>query len=150
MSPTSLAPGRSAVKSRPISELGADALRREGLIDALILTKTSARSTVHRPGYMDYIGILGYDDAGNVVSEQRFLGLYTSSAYTRRPWDIPLVRERFEHAQLRGDHDGACVDGRIRLEHRDGHHPRGQDGRLDWVLRHQSNAHPSASSSARD
>ena len=29
--------------------------------------------------------------------EQRFLGLYTSSAYNRRPWDIPLVRERYEH-----------------------------------------------------
>ena len=86
-----------AVKSRPVSELGADALRREGLIDALILTKTSARSTVHRPGYMDYIGILRYDADGNVTGEQRFVGLYTSSAYTRRPWDIPLVRERFEH-----------------------------------------------------
>jgi len=86
-----------AVKSRPLSELGADALRREGLIDALILTKTSARSTVHRPGYMDYIGVLRYDADGNVTGEQRFVGLYTSSAYTRRPWDIPLVRERFEH-----------------------------------------------------
>ena len=85
------------VKSRPISELGADALRREGLIDPLILTKTSARSTVHRPGYMDYIGILSYDADGNVTGEVRFLGLYTSSAYTRRPWDIPLVRERFAH-----------------------------------------------------
>ena len=29
--------------------------------------------------------------------EQRFLGLYTSSAYNRRPWDIPLVRERHEY-----------------------------------------------------
>ena len=85
------------VKSRPLSELGADALRRAGEVDALILTKTSARSTVHRPGYMDYIGILRYDAKGNVVGEQRFLGLYTSSAYTRRPWDIPLVRERFEY-----------------------------------------------------
>src|SRR5690606_8587736 len=26
-----------------------------------------------------------------------FLGLYTSGAYNRRPWDIPLVRERYEH-----------------------------------------------------
>ncbi|PBS13797.1 glutamate dehydrogenase [Lysobacteraceae bacterium NML93-0792] len=87
----------AAVKSRPLSELGADALRRAGEVDALILTKTSARSTVHRPGYMDYIGILRYDAKGNVIGEQRFVGLYTSSAYTRRPWDIPLVRERFEH-----------------------------------------------------
>jgi glutamate dehydrogenase len=31
------------------------------------------------------------------VAEQRFLGLYTSSAYNRRPWEIPLVRERHEY-----------------------------------------------------
>jgi glutamate dehydrogenase len=46
------------------------------------------------PGYMDYIGVLCFDDAGNAVAEQRFLGLYTSSAYNRRPWEIPLVRQR--------------------------------------------------------
>jgi len=68
-----------------------------GSVDALILTKTNARATVHRPGYMDYIGVLSFDKSGKPVAEQRFLGLYTSSAYHRRPWDIPLVRERFEH-----------------------------------------------------
>jgi glutamate dehydrogenase len=52
---------------------------------------------VHRPGYMDYIGVLAFDKAGKPVGEDRFLGLYTSSAYNRRPWDIPLVRERFDY-----------------------------------------------------
>src|SRR3546814_7036872 len=47
--------------------------------------------------YMDYIGVLDFDDKGKPTGEERFLGLYTSSAYNRRPWDIPLVRERFEH-----------------------------------------------------
>src|SRR3546814_16662390 len=46
---------------------------------------------------MDYIGVLEFDDKGKPTGEERFLGLYTSSAYNRRPWDIPLVRERFEH-----------------------------------------------------
>jgi len=45
---------------------------------------------------MDYIGVLQFDAKGQPVAEQRFLGLYTSSAYHRRPWDIPVVRERFE------------------------------------------------------
>src|SRR3546814_17176829 len=54
----------------------------------------NARATVHRPGYMDYIGVLRFDAKGMPVAEQRFLGLYTSSAYNRRPWEIPLVRER--------------------------------------------------------
>ena len=70
---------------------------QSGSVDALILTKTNARATVHRPGYMDYIGILKFDAKGKPIAEQRFLGLYTSSAYNRRPWEIPLVRERHEY-----------------------------------------------------
>src|SRR3546814_11567965 len=46
---------------------------------------------------MDYIGVLKFDDKGKPTGEERFLGLYISSAYNRRPWDIPLVRERFEY-----------------------------------------------------
>ncbi|MEO8160818.1 MAG: NAD-glutamate dehydrogenase, partial [Arenimonas sp.] len=70
--------------------------------------------TVHRPGYMDYIGVLSFDAAGNAVAEQRFLGLYTSSAYNRRPWEIPLVRQR--HAAVmdasglgEGSHSGKAL-----------------------------------------
>ncbi len=62
--------------------------------DALILTKTNARSTVHRAGYMDYIGVLQFDAAGRTTGERRFIGLFTSSAYSARAWDIPLVRQR--------------------------------------------------------
>src|SRR5690606_13766559 len=47
--------------------------------------------------YMDYIGVLVFDESGRAVAEHRFLGLYTSSAYASRPWTIPLVRERFEY-----------------------------------------------------
>jgi glutamate dehydrogenase len=82
------------VKPRPLKGLAASGLKPGTSIDPLILTKTNSRSTVHRPGYMDYIGVLCFDEAGNAVREQRFLGLYTSSAYNRRPWDIPLVRQR--------------------------------------------------------
>ncbi len=64
--------------------------------DALILTKTNARSTVHRAGYMDYIGVLEFDAAGRTTGERRFIGLFTSSAYSARAWDIPLVRQRHQ------------------------------------------------------
>jgi glutamate dehydrogenase len=80
-------------KPRPVAGLAAE---NKGQAGALILTKTNARSTVHRAGYMDYIGALTYDAQGDAIAEQRFLGLYTSAAYNRRPWDIPLVRERHE------------------------------------------------------
>jgi glutamate dehydrogenase len=88
-------------KPRLLTSLAAHAMPQSGAVDALILTKTNARSTVHRPGYMDYIGVLRFDESGTPVGEQRFLGLYTSSAYNRRPWDIPLVRQRHEYVMQR-------------------------------------------------
>ncbi len=82
--------------------------------DVLILTKTNARATVHRPGYMDYIGVLVYDENGVAVAEQRFLGLYTSGAYNRRPWEIPMVRRRHDQIMERsglsaGSHSGKAL-----------------------------------------
>ncbi|WP_343223396.1 NAD-glutamate dehydrogenase domain-containing protein [Lysobacter sp. KIS68-7] len=88
---------KEAGPPRPLTSLAAHYMPQSGAVDALILTKTNSRATVHRRGYMDYIGVLTFDAKGKPVREQRFLGLYTSSAYNRRPWDIPLVRERYEH-----------------------------------------------------
>ncbi len=88
---------------RSVKSLGAPGQSGGSIGDVLILTKTNARSSVHRPGYMDYIGILRFDENGKPVAEQRFIGLYTSSAYNRRPWDIPLVRQRFEHVMQRSE-----------------------------------------------
>ena len=81
---------------RPLTGLAAADLPPGTTIEPLILTKTNARSTVHRPGYMDYVGVLVFDDKGTAIREQRFLGLYTSSAYNRRPWEIPVLRQRHE------------------------------------------------------
>ncbi|WP_329740477.1 NAD-glutamate dehydrogenase [Dyella sp. A6] len=85
-----------SVAPRSLSSLAATALPQSGAIDAIILTKTNARSHVHRAGNMDYVGVLQFDDAGLPVSEQRFLGLFTSSAYMARPQDVPLVRHKVE------------------------------------------------------
>ncbi len=60
----------------------------------LILSKASLKATVHRPGYLDYIAIKDYDSAGKVVGEKRFLGLFTSAAYSRTPQQIPLLRNK--------------------------------------------------------
>ncbi len=89
--------GRESTRPRKLTTLAAHYMPQSGSVDALILTKTNARATVHRPGYMDYIGVLSFDADGRAIAEQRFIGLYTSSAYTRRPWEIPLVRERHEY-----------------------------------------------------
>jgi glutamate dehydrogenase len=88
--------GHDAGRPRSVKSLPAHSVNRKVGAEALILTKTNARSTVHRPGYMDYIGVLDFDAKGKAVGEKRFVGLYTSSAYNRRPWDIPLVRQRHD------------------------------------------------------
>ncbi len=83
-------------KPRPLDSLAVPSGEMEAAADALILTKTNARSLVHRPGYMDYVGLLQFDARGRPIGERRFVGLFTSSAYNRRPWEIPLVRRKFE------------------------------------------------------
>ena len=60
----------------------------------LIFTKTDARSTVHRRGHMDYVGVLHYDQAGHIIGESRFVGLYTANTYHRSVWEIPFVRRK--------------------------------------------------------
>jgi len=63
----------------------------------LIITKSTRVSTVHRPVHLDYIGIKRYNAAGELIGEWRFLGLYSSLAYSARPSDIPLLRKKVEH-----------------------------------------------------
>jgi glutamate dehydrogenase len=59
-----------------------------------VLTKANARATVHRPGYLDYIGVKRFDAAGKVVGERRFVGLYTSTAYHADPRSVPLLKRK--------------------------------------------------------
>ena len=86
---------------RSLKSLVARDLPQSGSMDAIILTKTNARASVHRPGYMDYIGVLEFNERGIPVAEQRFLGLFTSGAYARRPWEIPLLRHKFDAVMQR-------------------------------------------------
>ncbi|MBA2078022.1 NAD-glutamate dehydrogenase domain-containing protein [Rhodanobacter sp. PCA2] len=81
---------------RSLKTLAASELPQSGSVDAIILTKTNARSRIHRPGYMDYIGVLRFGADGRAASEQRFLGMFTSSAYMARPQDVPLLRHKVE------------------------------------------------------
>ncbi|ART83830.1 NAD-glutamate dehydrogenase [Oceanisphaera profunda] len=57
----------------------------------LILTKTNHQSRVHRPSYIDYIGIKRFDAQGRVIGEDRFIGLYASNVYNLSALDIPLI-----------------------------------------------------------
>jgi len=82
--------------------------------ELLVVTKSTARSTVHRPGYLDYIAVKRFDAKGNVTGEDRFLGLFTSTAYSANPVDIPLLRRKTADVVARaglapGSHAGKAL-----------------------------------------
>ena len=60
----------------------------------LVLAKANSRATVHRPAYLDYVGVKTFDENGEVTGERRFLGLFSSAAYTESVWHVPLLREK--------------------------------------------------------
>jgi glutamate dehydrogenase len=87
---------------RPIANLPPgtrDRLHEKRLLN---LTKATSKASVHRASYMDYIGIKTFDSHGTVTGERRFLGLFTSEAYSRSVTRIPrverIVREVVERA----------------------------------------------------
>lgn len=60
----------------------------------LVLSKANSRATVHRPVHLDYVGVKTFDEHGDVVGERRFLGLFSSAAYTESVTRIPLARQK--------------------------------------------------------
>lgn len=78
-----------AVLSRPIASVSDES--RFNPNAPLIITKANTRSPMHRSGYMDYIGVLRFDENGKIVGEYRIVGLFTSLAYQERIADTPLV-----------------------------------------------------------
>lgn len=78
----------------------------------LMLTKANSRSTVHRPGYLDYIGVKQFDAQGKVTGEKRFVGLYTSTAYHANPDQVPLLRDKVNHVISRAGFQPASHMGK--------------------------------------
>jgi len=67
----------------------------------LVLTKLSAVSRVHRPAHIDYIGVKRVNENGDIIGEDRFIGLYTSAAYNLNPLNIPVLRQKIQAVQER-------------------------------------------------
>lgn len=80
--------------SPSFSRLPADARAKAREHRLLVLTKANSRATVHRPSYLDYVGVKKFDQDGNVVGERRFLGLFSSAAYTESVRRIPVIRRK--------------------------------------------------------
>jgi glutamate dehydrogenase len=99
--------------NRPLSaEFKAFAQRK----DLIIITKANNRSLIHRRVPMDRIGIKRYDDQGNLIGEDRFLGLFTSAAYNRSVRDIPMLRLKAKRTLDRAGLDPHSHNGKALVD----------------------------------
>ncbi len=80
--------------SRSYAELPPQARKIALSKNILIIAKTHTKSTVHHPGYTDYVGVKRFNEKGELIGERRFIGLYTSSAYHSNTKLIPFVRHK--------------------------------------------------------
>ena len=62
--------------------------------ELVIVTKANNRSHIHRPAYMDFIGINRYNAKGKLLGQYCILGLFTSAAYNKNVHEIPLLRDK--------------------------------------------------------
>ena len=82
----------------------------------LIIAKTALRSPVHRRVHMDYVGVKAFDPKGRLIGERRFVGLFTSTAYSQLPSAIPLLRKKIAQVMARSGLPPASHDGKA-LQH---------------------------------
>jgi glutamate dehydrogenase len=80
--------------SEAFSRLPASARAKAREPRLLVLTKANSRATVHRPSYLDYIGVKKFDAEGRVIGERRFLGLFSATAYTESVRRVPVIRRK--------------------------------------------------------
>ncbi|WP_349431456.1 NAD-glutamate dehydrogenase [Methylomarinum sp. Ch1-1] len=81
--------------------ISADAFAKINNAEPLLVTKATSKATVHRPVFMDYIGIKQYGADGELNGEKRFLGLYSSRAYLTELKAIPMVRDKISYVMQR-------------------------------------------------
>jgi glutamate dehydrogenase len=62
----------------------------------LVVAKSTLRSMVHRRTMSDYVGIKRYNAQGEAIGETRFVGLFTSEAFTEPTRNIPMLRRKAE------------------------------------------------------
>ena len=106
-------PESLARSKEPLSKEFSEYARKK---DLLIITKANSRSMIHRAVPMDRIGIKRYDDNGNLVGEDRFLGLFTSAAYNRSVFDIPMLRLKAKRTLVKAGLDPSSHNGKALVE----------------------------------
>ena len=103
----------------------------------LIIAKANIHARVHRRVYLDYIGVKHFDAAGNLVGEQRIVGLFTSTAYTRSAHGIPYLRRKLASVESRAGFDPGSHSGKA-LANVLEHYPRDELFQVDEPTLYQN------------
>ncbi|MBA8795319.1 glutamate dehydrogenase [Friedmanniella endophytica] len=82
----------------------------------LEITKTDERSRVHRPAYLDYIGVGCYDETGALVGQHRFLGLFSSAAYHEPVSRVPVIAAKADAVLRRSGYDPESHGGKAIMD----------------------------------
>jgi glutamate dehydrogenase len=96
----------------------------------LIIAKANIHAHVHRRVYLDYVGIKRFDASGNLIGEQRIVGLFTSTAYTRTAHSIPYLRRKIAGVEARAGFDPGSHSGKA-LANVLEHYPRDELFQVD-------------------
>ncbi len=96
----------------------------------LYISKVNRMSTVHRRVPLDAVTIHHFDDAGNVIGETLFIGLFTSVTYSRSLRSIPYLKHKADAVIAASGFEPASHDGRA-LRHILEKYPRDELFQID-------------------
>ncbi len=106
--------------------------------EPLMIGKSNLVARVHRHAYADYVGAKRYDADGGLAGEVRFLGLFTSEAYTRSVHAVPYIRQKVANVMARagfdpGSHSGRALGNVLETYPRDELFPIDEDTLYDFA-----------------
>ena len=84
--------------------------------ELMIITKDNQKSRVHRPAYLDYIAFRIFDSEQRVIGERRFLGLFSSSAYSESVSRVPVLRQKAAAVIARSGYSEASHGGKAIMD----------------------------------
>jgi glutamate dehydrogenase len=97
---------------------------------ALIITKASVKSRVHRRGHLDFVGVKLFSPSGRLWGELTIVGLFTGTAYTSPAASTPYLRRKVEAVRARTGFEPSSFDGRAVAEILEGY-PRDELFQID-------------------
>ncbi|MER2265226.1 NAD-glutamate dehydrogenase [Methylobacterium oxalidis] len=83
---------------------------------ALIVTKSSARSRVHRPTHLDFIAVKLFGASGVLSGELRIVGLFAATAYSSPAREVPYLRGKVAEVSARAGLDPTSHAGRTLID----------------------------------